>query len=77
MIDRYFNHTRGNGYFDIKRRRQTQYWMTETIDEALKNHFYRDPEIEVLLEEYRKKVINDEISSFVAANRLLDKYFNK
>ncbi len=77
MIGRYFAHTKGNGYFDIKRRRQTQYWMTETIDEALKNHFYRNPEIEVLLEDYRKKVVNDEISSFVAANRLLDKYFNR
>ena len=55
----------------------TEMIIGKTIDEALKNHFYRDPEIEVLLEEYRKKVINDEISSFVAANRLLDKYFNK
>lgn len=77
MIGRYFTHTRRNGYFDKKRRRQTQYWLTETIDESLKNHFYRDPEIEAMLEVYREKVINDEISSFVAANRLLDRYFNR
>ncbi len=77
MIERYVAHCKGNGYFDIKRRRQTQYWMTETIDEKLRNSFYQDPEIEQLIEEYRKKVVNDEISSFVAAHKLLDIYFGK
>lgn len=77
MIERYVAHCKGNGYFDVKRRRQTQYWMTETIDEALKNSFYRNPKIEEMLEDYSHKVVNDEISSFVAAHNLLDVYFNK
>lgn len=77
MIERYLAHTKGNGFFDVKRRRQTQYWMTETIDEALRNSFYRNPEIEPLLERYSKMVVNDEISSFIAARRLLDIYFKK
>ncbi len=77
MIDRYIKHCKGNGYFDIKRRRQTQYWMTETIDEALRNSFYQSPDIEPLIEKYKEMVVNDEISSFIAARRLLDIYFNK
>lgn len=77
MLDDYMKFTKENGYFDIKRRRQTKYWMYETINETLKNHFYQNQVIESELAEYEAKVMNDEISSFVAAHKLLDSYFSK
>ena len=49
MIDRYFEFVKGNGYFEHRRMEQEKYWMYETIDEQLKAHFYRDPEVEALL----------------------------
>jgi LAO/AO transport system kinase len=51
--------------------------MYETIDEALRNHFYKNPEIEAQLAEMEIKISKDEISSFIAATKLLDSYFKK
>lgn len=76
-IGQFLKLTKGNGYFDEKRKEQNQYWLLETIDEQLKLNFYNHPEIRELLEENKKAVQNDEISPFVAATILLEKYFKK
>lgn len=55
--------------------RQNKYWMYETINEALRNSFYRDPDIEAALPDFERKVLGDRLSSFVAARKLLDRYF--
>lgn len=75
MIERYLQHVQANGYFNEKRKRQTKYWMYETIDEQLRNHFYQNPLIESSLQQLEARVMHDEISSFVAAHQLLDTYF--
>jgi len=67
--------TKENNYFFEKRANQNQYWMLETINEQLTSHFYNHPEILKTLEEHKKAVQNDEISPFVAAQILLEKYF--
>ena len=77
MVQDYEAFTQGNGYFQHKRNAQSKYWMYETIDEQLRRHFYNNPEIEHQLEAYERLILNDEISSFVAANRLLTQYFGK
>ena len=74
-ISDYLELTKGNDYFDKKRKNQNQYWMMETINEQLKNNFYNHPEIIKLLEENKKAVQNDEISPFAAAQIMLGKYF--
>ena len=51
--------------------------MYETINEQLKSNFYQNPEIQNRLVENEKKVLSDEISSFVAAKNLLDSYFGE
>ena len=66
--------TKGNNYFFEKRKEQNQYWMLETINEQLKTNFYNHPEIQNLLEVNKKRVQNDEISPFAAAQLLLDIY---
>src|SRR5690606_23572861 len=39
-ISDYLKLTQSNTYFQEKRKEQNQYWMIETINEQLKNHFY-------------------------------------
>ena len=77
MIDEYIAFTKANGYFDSRRNSQAKYWMYESINEQLKNHFYQSPEIKKELVIKESQVIRSEISSFQAANRMLAMYFNK
>ncbi len=76
-VDDFLAFVRSNGYYASNRNRQNQYWMRETIDEALRSNFYHNPEIEALLPRYREMVLSDRMSSFVAAHELLAKYYGK
>ena len=71
----YIGTTQANQYFFEKRAAQNQYWMLETINEYLKNHFYNHPEIIKLLEENKLAVASNKKSPFLAALELLSKYF--
>ena len=75
MIDRYFEYVKKNGYFERKRNEQAKYWMVETINEELRNNFFRQPEIRALLEQKELRVLNNEQSSFTAAHDVLSRYF--
>ena len=74
-VEDYLEHIQRNGYFTLNRNRQNKYWMYESINETLRNSFYHDPVIEEQIETYEQKVLNDQISSFVAAKELLHLYF--
>jgi LAO/AO transport system kinase len=76
-VDQFLAFVRANGFWAANRNRQNQYWMRETIDQALRTNFYNDPEIEALLPHYREEVLADRMSSFVAAHDLLSKYYKK
>lgn len=76
MIDAYFETVRKSGYFEEKRRQQEKYWMYETINEHLKNHFYNNPEIERLLKIKQEMVLGSKQSSFIAASDVLKFYFD-
>ncbi|MDL2223305.1 methylmalonyl Co-A mutase-associated GTPase MeaB [Bacteroidales bacterium OttesenSCG-928-M11] len=77
MVYEYVNFTKENGYFDYRRHSQSKYWMYESINEQLRNHFYHSPEIEKELRIKEQQVLSSEISSFAAAKQLLDKYFGE
>ena len=76
-IEDYIAFTRKNGYFDHHRTEQAKYWMYETINAALLNDFYQDEEMEQRIAGAEKQVLNNEISSFIAAKQLLDAYNDK
>ncbi|MCM1521679.1 MAG: methylmalonyl Co-A mutase-associated GTPase MeaB [Muribaculaceae bacterium] len=76
MIDRYFTFVRENGYFEYRRAEQSRYWMYETINEQLRNHFYNNPEIERMLALKETRVLDRRQSSFTAAREILDHYFS-
>ncbi len=74
-VEEYLDHIEKNGYFQHNRNRQNKYWMYETIHEALRESFYRDPAVEGRIGEYEKRGLEDRISSFIAAKELLEIYF--
>lgn len=77
LITEYVTFTKGNGFFHEKRQRQAKYWMYETIDEHLRSNFYNNETIGQMLQDFEHLLLEDKISSFVAANKMLDTYFRK
>jgi LAO/AO transport system kinase len=75
-IGEYLAHVKNNNYFQHRRNDQSKFWMYETINEQLRNDFYQNEQIKELMEESERKVLKEEISSFVAAKKLLD-YYNQ
>lgn len=69
--------TKGNGYFAGNRNRQSKYWMYESINEALKSGFYRNHAIAEALPGYEEQVLESRMSSFIAAKKLLELYYEK
>ena len=77
MVQGHIAHTKGNGYFDLRRKRQAKYWMHEAINEALRHNFYNDPRIATMLEQAEADVMGSQQSSFVAAQHLLEAYYRQ
>lgn len=75
-VEEFLDHTHANGYFQSNRNRQSKYWMYESINEALKESFYRDPAVAAHLEDVEQRVLDAKLSSFIAAKELLDIYFD-
>ena len=77
MVDRYIDFVKHNGYFDRKRQEQSKYRMFETINEHLRDSFYKDPEIEEMLIRLEEELLQAKKTSYVAAREALDKYFSR
>ena len=77
MIDDYISFVKKNGYFQHKRNTQSKYWMYETINEQLKFNFYNDPVIQKKLAECENLILNSKMSSFIAAQDVLEVYKNR
>jgi LAO/AO transport system kinase len=75
MVERYVDFVKANHFFEEKRNTQSKYWMYETINDQLKANFYQNIEIQNLLIESESKVLSNELSSFIAAKKMLDIYF--
>ena len=71
----YKDHAEGTDFFANKRKKQALSWMKETIDESLRTHFHGDVVIQKRLESLREDVLKDKITSFAAAQQILDEYF--
>ncbi|WP_370519204.1 methylmalonyl Co-A mutase-associated GTPase MeaB [Flavobacterium sp. Sd200] len=75
-IEQYLDITKTSGFFNLNRNEQSTYWLTETINEQLKANFYSSEDITGLLDASKKAILENEMSPFVAAQILLNRYFN-
>jgi len=73
-ITEYFKLAHESGYYLHRRREQSRFWMYETIQANLKNNFFENEIVQNNLSNYENKVLQGEISSFVAANELMNLY---
>jgi LAO/AO transport system kinase len=76
-LQKYQQKTKDNGFWDANRTAQNQYWMLETIHDQLKSNFYQNPTVIENLALIKKKVSQNQISPFAAAQELLQLYFEK
>lgn len=76
MIFQYIDFVKANGYFDIRRNEQAKYWMYESINEQLRNSFYNNDIIQERMSKAEERVLRGEMTSFTAAQILLDTYFD-
>ncbi len=74
-IREYMALTKENGYFREKRNQQAKHWMYDTISNRLTEHFYDHPEVKKKQKEIENKVLEGKLSSFKAAQKLLELYF--
>lgn len=77
MVYEYFDFVKANGYFNFRRNEQSKYWMYESINENLRNSFYNNPYIKSALLAEEQEVLQGKKTSFIAAHKLLDDYFNR
>lgn len=75
IINEYVELTKGNGYFDKKRNKQSIYILNEFVNRHLNQHFYHFPEIKPMIIQMEEKVASGEISPYIAGQNLLRKYF--
>ncbi len=75
VVYEYLDFVKKNGYFEYRRNEQSKYWMYETINESLRNSFYHSELIEKSLKEAEREVLLGNQTSFAAAGKLLNLYF--
>ncbi|UKM64474.1 methylmalonyl Co-A mutase-associated GTPase MeaB [Flavobacteriaceae bacterium GSB9] len=77
LILDYFETTTSNGFFELKRKKQNEYWLTQTIEEQLKSQFFNNPKMKSELKAQLKLLADNKITPFAAADYLLNLDFNK
>ena len=75
MVFRYINKVKESGYFQHRRNEQSKYWMYESINEHLRNSFYHNTTVKGMIGQMEQEVLEGRVTSFVAAKRLLDSYY--
>ncbi len=71
----YVAYTKTNGFFEHKRQDQSKKIMFETINDSLKNNFYSNKMIADLILKMQQDVVENKLSSYVAAQNILDAYY--
>ncbi len=73
MLSSYFSKVKQTGYFEEKRASQNKFWLTHTIEDALKRSFYQNETIKIEFPKVLEQLQNQNISPFEAAEYLLKK----
>lgn len=76
MMHDYFAEIKESGYYSQHRREQARYWMQETIHAELERRFFSHPGVSERMGPLEQAVVDEKMSSFVAAQQLLDLFFD-
>lgn len=77
IINDYITLTKANGYFVKNRQQQAKFRMYEMINEVILKNFYQDAEVTKMFSSIEKELLEQRITSYAAAQKLLDAYFYK
>lgn len=73
----YKKYAEENGYFEKKRKEQNLLVIRQTVNDRIQQQFFNHPEIKTLLPQLEERVCKQELSPYIAARQLLDKYLSK
>lgn len=76
-IQDYLTHVKANGHFVEQRRAQARYWMHQRIEQRLTQDFFEHPAVRARLSDIEAKVRDGSLTSFAAAERLLQLYLDR
>ncbi|MDD5571213.1 MAG: methylmalonyl Co-A mutase-associated GTPase MeaB, partial [Bacteroidales bacterium] len=74
LIIEHNNFTKNNGYLEKKRKEQAKFRMYDMIDEKLKGKFYGNSEVSKIFPQVEAELLAGRISSYMAAQKLIDAY---
>jgi len=74
MIEAHHVHMQENGFFEEQRRQQARHWMLHTVEHHLRAHFFAHPGVKKAMARIEKQVMAGTMSSFTAAQKLLEIY---
>jgi LAO/AO transport system kinase len=77
IIQQHHQQLIGNKYFEQKRKEQDKLRMIEMVSEKLIEDFFNNSEVSKLLPKIEKELLQNKLSSYVAAQKLIDVYFEK
>ena len=75
MVVGYLSQAKENGAFDARRSGQQKYWLYETLDEHIRHRLYNAHGMAEKLKDYEQLLLSGKMTSFVAANKVLE-YFD-
>ncbi len=73
----YEKHTKDNGYFESNRKIQNIRILQESIEEKLKLSLYNNPKIKEELKISKAKILDNKLSAYIAADNLIELYFEE
>ena len=73
-VEDYQSKMQASGYFDEQRQRQARHWMYQTIEQRLQDDFFSNADVQAERDEIEDAVLDGELSSFAAAEKLLSMY---
>lgn len=76
-VERYRNHTEANGWFQKKRKQQEITWFHETLKDSILDFFMVEKKAKVELLKMERKIDNQTISPFDAAENLFKKWIKE
>lgn len=71
QIEKYIRQVKENHYFEQNRQKQAKYWLLSSINQGLQAAFYENETIKEGLKTIETAVLNNEISPFQGAEKLL------